>query len=30
MSDEETLAEGIWRTIKRGVLMRDLDEEEEY
>ena len=29
MSEEESLAEGIWRTIKRGVLMRDLDEEED-
>ena len=29
MTEEEPLAEGIWRTIKRGVLMKDLDEEED-
>jgi len=26
--DDESLAEGVWRMFKRGVLMRDLDEEE--
>lgn len=29
MAEDESLAEGVWRTIKRGILMEDLDEDEE-
>lgn len=29
MSDDEPLSTGLWRMVKRGVLMKDLDEEGE-
>lgn len=29
MSDDETLGEGLWRTLKRGLLMKDLEEDED-
>lgn len=27
MADDESMAEGLWRTVRRGVLMEDLDGE---